>query len=153
MIYLAQPYSHSDPVIQESRYSAAMYFCHLLFKANQPVYSPIIHWHNVARIYDLPGDAATWHNFNIAMLNRARKLYLMRIDGWRESRGVYTELVYAYKIGLPVYAVDFRSISLDNIFDLYLTSPMALMRESVHHGIDNSERRIDPSPTQGNDAG
>lgn len=153
MIYLAQPYSHSDSKVREWRYQMALYVAHLLFKTKQPVFSPIIHWHVVAATYDLPKDADTWWQFNLSMLNRARKFYLLNIDGWKESRGVYRELDYAEKRGLPVFLCEIKAGELDAVLDIILTSPAILMREFAHYAKDSSNGKSEPTNAKDSNAG
>jgi hypothetical protein len=102
MIYLASPYSHPDPAVQEERYREALRGVHYYAKQGLVVYSPIVHWHNVAKEFDLPGDAGFWAAQNQAMLEKANQLIVLNSEGWKESKGLEQELIWAEMLGLPV---------------------------------------------------
>lgn len=101
-IYLASPYSHADPAIREARYRAAVKYVAKLSRAGVTVYSPVVHYHCVAADHKLPTDAAFWRRHNGRMLFAAHELRILRLDGWRESKGVAQELEWARGIEIPV---------------------------------------------------
>ena len=100
MIYLAQPYSHPHPDVRELRYEMALKVCATYAKRGSMVYSPIVHWHNVALEYPLPKDAKFWERLNHKMMDIANRMHVMKLDGWRESVGLTEEIEYAKEIGL-----------------------------------------------------
>jgi len=102
MIYLASPYSHPDPLVVEDRYQKALKIVAEYAQLKIAVYSPIVHWHVVAKRYELPTDAAFWAGLNETMLKRCSKLVVLAIDGWNESLGVQQEYDWALELGLPI---------------------------------------------------
>lgn len=106
MIYLASPYSHEDKLIEKTRYLLAMECCAALFVARLPVFSPIVHCHEVAQRYALPTDALFWKAYNVNMLRRSDSLSVLKIDGWNTSRGVAYEMQIAAEIKLPINFLD-----------------------------------------------
>jgi len=66
------------------------------------VYSPIVHCHQLAKLFDLPFDANFWHNYNFAMLERAGDFALLKLPGWNASIGVADEIEEAKRLDLPV---------------------------------------------------
>jgi len=102
MIYLASPYSHPDPAIQEERYREALQCVHYYAKRGLVVYSPIVHWHNVAKEFELPGDAAFWAKQNQAMLEKASQIIVLNIEGWKESKGLDQEIGWAEMLNIPI---------------------------------------------------
>lgn len=101
-IYLASPYSHKDPFIREVRYLWVMKEMGLLLKGGLHVYSPIVHCHELAKVTDLPREAAFWERYNFVMLAAAEYMYLLMIPGWEESIGCKAEVAEARGRGIPV---------------------------------------------------
>lgn len=97
MIYLAGPYSHKDEAIRIERFEA------LTKKAAQlmhVVFSPITHGHAIAERHDLPLDFAWWGSQCLEMLKNAKKLIVLRIDGYA------VEIKFAETNGIPVSYVN-----------------------------------------------
>lgn len=109
MAYLASPYSHKLEHVREQRYKETIKFLGLAIKdpilRELFVYSPIAVWHNVAQLYDLPKGADWWHAQNIREMNKADYLFVLDLDGWRESVGVSLELEFARRAQFPIYLV------------------------------------------------
>ena len=101
-VYLASPYSHADASVRESRYEAASYATAHLLNQRTWVYSPIVHCHELAKKFDLPTDFKFWKDYNFAMLSHARKLIILRCDGWEASKGVAAEKIEAERLNIPV---------------------------------------------------
>ncbi len=101
-VYLASPYSHQDPFIREDRYLRASQATAHLLKQGIAVYSPIVHCHELAKIADLPKDFTFWQNYNMAMLSRADKFMILRIEGYDTSVGVAAEKAFAEMKNIPV---------------------------------------------------
>jgi len=101
-VYLASPYSHPDPFVREDRYLRAAQATTHLLKKGEWVYSPIVHCHELAKIADLPKDFTFWQNYNMAMLIRADKLLILRIEGYDQSVGIAAELSFATLKKIPV---------------------------------------------------
>lgn len=102
MIYLASPYSRPDAFVREQRYlQAAKATVHLLHK-REWVYSPIVHCHTIAQLGDLPKDFDFWRDYNFAMLEKADKLLILRVEGWENSVGVKAEIAHASQLNKPV---------------------------------------------------
>lgn len=108
MIYVASPYSHQDPRIQEHRFLMAEFYVASAMLANHPVFSPIVYCHSLSLKYSLPGDAAYWKRFNNTMLRKSDAMHVLHIMGWHESKGVQYEIMMAEELGIPVIAVEMR---------------------------------------------
>ena len=92
MIYLASPYSDPDQSVMVRRFEDACEAVAHLTNSGKTVYSPIVHFHPVAIRHQLPRDFAFWREVNFNMLDRASKLYVLMLDGWRDSVGVQAEI-------------------------------------------------------------
>lgn len=94
MIYLASPYSHTDPKVMEARYEETLDYMHYLLSSSRWAFSPIVHCHELAKKHYLPTDYAYWKKYNFHMLARCEELYILGLDGWRASKGVKAELEF-----------------------------------------------------------
>ena len=93
--YIASPYSHEDPAIMEDRYKAVMKITAEYLQGKIHVYSPIVHCHEIAKVYSLPKDYNFWKAYNKTMLDKADKLIVVMLDGWENSIGVSDEIKFA----------------------------------------------------------
>lgn len=101
--YVASPYSHPDKWMEHERYLAVMKFVAQRMKdADEYLYSPILHCHEMARNYALPGDALFWQKFNQAMQGRAEKTIVLMLNGWEQSKGVQYEITFANMLEQPI---------------------------------------------------
>ena len=96
MIYLAQPYTGQE----EASYQAALRYVRA--RLPSPIFSPIIHYHEVAKAHDLPADFAYWAPLNRHFLARSQALRILTLPGWDTSRGVRQEILWASEFNLPV---------------------------------------------------
>jgi Domain of unknown function (DUF1937) len=101
-LYLASPYSHTDPDVMHARYLDARDALAWLIKQRLWAYSPITHCHEIAIQHTLPRDAEFWWDYNRLMILNSRGLMVLRIDGWQHSAGVTRERDYALDLKLPV---------------------------------------------------
>lgn len=109
MIYVASPYSSPDKELENTRYRQVVDFCYHALTQGMYVYSPIVHWHPVSRVHNLPGDAVYWDRINMQMLRRAEQLCVLLLPGWDQSRGVARELSIAETLHIPVIRCEYKS--------------------------------------------
>ena len=93
--YLASPYSHADKNVMEERYIRNLEAVQRLALDTDTPYSPIVHFHQVAKIHGMRTDFHFWQRHNEAMLRTANKLTILTLPGWDISRGVNFELGFA----------------------------------------------------------
>ena len=102
LIYLASPYSHEDPEIRQQRFETVCFVAANLMREGRHVFSPIAHSHPIAVKGDLPLDFSYWEEFDRKMVSACQELWVVRMDGWVESRGVKAEIKIAEEVGIPV---------------------------------------------------
>lgn len=102
LIYLACPYSHPDPAVRRARFDAANLCAATLMRAGVFVFSPISHTHPIAEVGDLPLSWDFWEPYDRLMIAACGALYVLTLDGWRESRGVSAEIAIARELGLSI---------------------------------------------------
>jgi hypothetical protein len=100
--YMAGPYSDNI----EERYKEHLTVAALLTKRNLTIYAPIIHYHEMARIYNMPTDADFWVEHNRNMIAPANGVIVLCLPGWAQSKGVRKELDYSKAINAVVWALD-----------------------------------------------
>lgn len=106
MIYLASPYSSPDPVIVKTRFLLVEQCCAALIKRGEFVWSPIVHCHEMSLRYEMPGDHEFWLNYDKDIMRRADAIYVLKIPGWAESKGVQMEIEFAKYNNIPLWFVD-----------------------------------------------
>ena len=102
MIYLASPYSHDEERIRIRRYIATREFTWHHLQMGVALFSPIVYCHQFARDFGAGIDAVTWLHLNEPMLSMAREVWVLELDGWRESAGVRWEMGFAKQLSIPV---------------------------------------------------
>ena len=127
MIYLAQPYTHSDPDVVRQRFIWGEHYTAELLQNKQWVYSPIVHCHKLAKRYNLPKDFAYWQDYNLHMLGNSHVMYALLLSGWKHSKGLFGEMKHAKALSIPFHYVEVRegkfinkAVDIRNIFtDFY----------------------------------
>ena len=97
--YLASPYSHKLREIRISRVKQTMQAQAWMKRNGLITYSPIVHWHFVAEVYELPTDAKSWTLENDVMISRSDGVLVLMLENWKSSVGVTHEIDYAQAIG------------------------------------------------------
>jgi hypothetical protein len=106
MIYLASPYSHPDPSVIESRVEQTKQAMYQLLSQGYVIFSPILMLHETCKSYNMPGEAKDWVEFNSVFLSRSDSMFVLCIEGWRQSVGIGHEILEAQLGGVPVHYVD-----------------------------------------------
>lgn len=102
LAYLAVPYSHSDPLVRETRFNVANKAASYLMNMRLAVFSPISHTHPIAIIGGLPIDWSFWVAYDRKMLSMCDMLIVLTIKGWHESVGVSNEIEIAREMSIPI---------------------------------------------------
>lgn len=106
LIYIASPYSHKDEDIMQTRFSDVRDFTASImqdiYRTGVVPFSPIVHCHEIAQVHELPKGYDYWLNVDKTFLRHADELWVLMIDGWRESTGVKAEIEFAESILIPV---------------------------------------------------
>jgi hypothetical protein len=101
LIYLASPYSDDEPAVMEHRYDAVCALAASLTRKGHMVWSPIAHGHSLAR-FGLPKDAAYWERFNTRCIQACDEVWIAKMTGWDESKGIAREIEMAKELGKVV---------------------------------------------------
>lgn len=104
MIYLASPYTHPDAAVRQERFEAACRAAAELIRRGHIVFSPVAHSHGIAQ-HGLPVDWSFWERHDRRLLVACDELWVLKLDGWQQSRGVQAEIAIARELGKPVHFV------------------------------------------------
>lgn len=105
-IYLASPYSHANPVVQEKRMYNVSVIAAQLLAGGATVISPVAHagaFLGEACIRDQSHNF--WMKHALNLLDVAESLYIACLPGWQESRGLSEEVRYATMRGIDIFLV------------------------------------------------
>ena len=105
LIYLACPYTHRDSRVSVDRFREVNKVAAGLIKEGFLVFSPISHSHPIT-VHGIRGDFEYWKEFDKAIMDLCEELYVLKLEGWRESKGVAFEMSYMESKGKPVVYVE-----------------------------------------------
>jgi len=103
LLYLASPYSHSDPSMREWRFQEACKAAVWLMGQGFQVFSPIAHSHPIAVEGRLGTAFADYAEFDKRLIRASDVLAVFELAGWKESVGVQAELAYAAELGIRIW--------------------------------------------------
>lgn len=107
LIYLCSPYSGSpDPAVRLRRFHEVCKKASELMNAGYLVFSPVAHSHSIAVGWGLPLDFNYWEEFDRKMIAACDEMYVLRLPGWQESKGVAAEIQIAAELHKPITFVD-----------------------------------------------
>lgn len=98
-VYLSIPYSSVDH--QES-FETANRITARLYKMGKVVYSPISHSHPIATQESLPGGFKFWEKIDKCFIDWCDYMVVVKMDGWKESKGVHKEIEYCRSLKKPI---------------------------------------------------
>lgn len=101
-IYLASPYTSKYVNEMEERFRAACRAAGDLMNSGYLVFSPIAHTHPIAVVCDLPRHADFWMEYDETFIEWCDELWVLGIDGYKESKGIKAEVRIAEKLGKPI---------------------------------------------------
>jgi hypothetical protein len=89
----------------QMRYMDALHATAKLVKAGHLIYSPIVHFHGIAAIYDMPRDIDFWWELSKNMIERCDEFWVLESEGWQQSIGIMRETELAAELEKPVRTV------------------------------------------------
>src|ERR1019366_6179583 len=94
LVYVASPYTHPDKEVVDARnLEVILAMGYLMNKyTGLSFYSPICHTHPIATHCKLPIYWGFRKQFDETMLSRCDALWVLCLDGWKESTGVRAEI-------------------------------------------------------------
>jgi hypothetical protein len=102
VIYIGSPYSHPDKEIRQKRFELVSKFAADLVSERHIAISPITYGHTLLDFKDMPTDFEFWNNFCIGLLKKSDYLYILEIEGWKESKGLQEEIKFAKENNIEI---------------------------------------------------
>lgn len=105
MIYIASPYSHPQPSVEQERYEKVKaYTTKLISEYKLLAFSPIVYGHQFRT--DIEGSFEQWADFDKYMIRHSSCMHVFKLPGWEESVGVTAEIELAVECGIPIHYVE-----------------------------------------------
>lgn len=107
MIYLGQPYTHTNPEVVAYRVEMGAALAAVLMEMGEVVFAPIPHTAPIAALMDPETSASHpfWMRQDLPHLAHCQSLYVLCLDGWASSKGLREEIDFAEEWGIPVQYV------------------------------------------------
>ena len=109
MIYLASPYSHPSLAMRRHRFDLVCAKAAQIIASGRLVFSPIAHSHPIVEsgCEALGGGWETWAAFDRWFIERCDELWVLTLDGWKDSAGINVELEIADSLDKPVRFISY----------------------------------------------
>jgi len=106
--YLASPYSHPDPKVQEQRANQVAEMAVKLINSGLNVISPIVHNTGLIQRCEQAkiGGWVNWGRLDESMIYACDYMIIYRMNGWDESVGVDAEFKICQRLNRPVFFID-----------------------------------------------
>ena len=105
MIYLAAPYSHPDWYVVCERMTKFYEKQVELINSGHLVVSPLDKVY-MSTAYNTNTTWEFWQRYSQELLTRCEIVYILMIDGWKESQGVQAEIELATKLNKPIVYIE-----------------------------------------------
>lgn len=102
LVYLAAPYSDKDPDVKEQRIAN---FCLVDAKLSLNGYytvSPLLKSLLFRYTTKVPSTWEFWQQYSEELLKPCKKMFVIMLDGWKESEGVQAEIELANKYNIEI---------------------------------------------------
>jgi len=106
MIFISSPYSHERKEVMQWRYVLVSQYAAHLISNGEVAFSPITYGHTIVQFKDLPKTWEFWENFCAKFLENTTEMHVLKIAGYKQSRGVNAEIQMAKEMGIPIKYVD-----------------------------------------------
>lgn len=102
LVYLASPFTHSDPKVQAERVAKMIEITSQLTDThgeNLAFFSPVLYSNTIAHKCN---PAAGWYIHMLIFLEKCDALFVIQQEGWEESKGVQAEIAFALGYKMPI---------------------------------------------------
>lgn len=102
-IYIACPYSSELESVRELRFQLVCKKTAELMEQGYNVFSPISHSHPVSKYTKTDAcDSEFWIYQDLPLLEWADELWIYKLKGWENSKGIKKEIEYAKRLGKQI---------------------------------------------------
>lgn len=146
MIYIISPFWHDIEIIREQRRNIAIRYTDALIKRGVNVFCPLKYSQN--NITKSTTEEGYWLSFDIEIMRCADEVHVLKIDGWKESKGVEIEIKEAGRLKIPIkYISKVGSISIMGSRTLTSKQCMPVLKDVVEEL--NPRRIVIPAEPEG----
>lgn len=124
-IYLASPYTALradetyDDILMQERYTAVTECFQKLVGAGLIIYCPITMTHHIDCLHrNLHGNRmppSFWYEFDKPFLQAASQLFVLKLPGWEDSKGLQEEIKTAKGRNLSITYLEFNRTHADRL--------------------------------------
>jgi hypothetical protein len=108
MIYIASPYSDISDAVRYDRFIRVQAYTHSLMARGISCFSPIAYGRQFEKAFAVPPTYEYWQDFNDYILLACTKMHVLKLEGWKKSRGVAHEIQLAETHGIETLFVEPR---------------------------------------------
>lgn len=101
-IYLMSPYTDPSIIVRSIRYVQVRAATAYIVSVGFPVYSPILHNHDMALAHNIDGSSDFWNVLNMPFIRACGEGWVLMLDGWEDSRGIQWETELLKTLDKPV---------------------------------------------------
>ncbi len=113
LLYLACPFTHSSPEIQEYRYRTSCRVAAKLMRHGINVFNPLSHNVPINEYLDgIDDQHSFWMAVDLEILHRSDDVLILGLENWTKSQGVKTEMFEALSLHKPITLIDEEDIEL-----------------------------------------
>ena len=102
--YLGQPYTHELAAVRELRATIGAFAVAILQANNRDAYSPLAHCHYANELF--PVSEKKWLEHCHTMVLKCDSMTVLRLAGWKSSKGLKFELEVAEPLGKEIVFLD-----------------------------------------------
>lgn len=102
LAYLATPYTHRLKRMRDARAQAVTLMSATLTLDKLVNYSPITHEAEKRKLMELPHTWGFWRYVDLTFIDHTDEVWVLCLEGFKESTGVSAEIRYAKKTNKPV---------------------------------------------------
>jgi len=104
--YLASPYSHPIATVRQARFDRACREAAKLMFEGEAIFCPIAHSHPIELASGRIEGFDFWMAQDLPILEKSKKVKVLKLTGWDQSRGIKRETERARELGIPVEYIE-----------------------------------------------
>jgi len=113
IVYIGCPYTHKDPQVRQERFEKVTQAAAKLVERGENILSPITHSHPLAKLGNLPTTWDFWKDYDTSLLIKCKKMYVLMLPGWKESKGLQAEINVATFLNIQIDYLDYNEVMKD----------------------------------------
>lgn len=106
-VFIISPYTDVDPDVTRIRVIDTEQYIVQLITVNKVIaYSAIIAFEHLLNDYAIPSDYVYWKTLCSTMMECAKEVHVLKLEGWEKSIGVQSEIDLAIKMNKPIKYIE-----------------------------------------------